>query len=281
MGLVMISITIIISIFVQGNDTLMLCVGLIEFILFDVISYIYDKCSRKITETITFDFLQNFRLEDVVAEYYFNKKYSKPEMLHVFKDSGNLTNSFLKTLQNRIENSLTFNIAIWGESPAKFELAQTIAKLMQETIKTKRELNSRILFCIGENEVEERFQTLNKGDILIVSHLTEITRFAKISRTLLRANSNSFILTHDEKINLECLEFGLEVAGIDRKNRKVRALFYDQNYKRGELPMGRIILKLHDDDKLRSNWYEHKIKIINKFREHHNEIRQVSPKKEI
>ncbi len=236
------------------------------------IDIVYNKL---INQGKFYHFCQNFKLNDNIKEENFEKMYNQPHLIHVFTTDGNKTTSFLSAIRERIYYHDFAVLVIYGDpNLAKSEMAQTIAKYFQDSYLEMEGYKPKINICFSDDEFKNLIKTLKKGDIVIRDESPKSAGQEKFIiqdainnlTQIVRADQNFFIFVCPERVDASVVSFYLESAGKNFKTREMRFLLYDPRFQKAEIPCGRVILPLHEDEILRKNYKKRKDENIKRMK---------------
>ncbi|MFX1238765.1 MAG: hypothetical protein ACFE8P_13745, partial [Promethearchaeota archaeon] len=184
----------------------------------------------------------------------------------MFYEENNYTKRFFKAIEYRIKDKNNYVMIIYGEpNLGKSEGGTTLVKFTEEKfaeITGKRNHHhlgfstmefDRIIRIMKEGDIAIRDESpkgSGQGSRTIEHNLDNITQ-------IVRAAQNFFIFICPTRIETDVVTYYLETAGKNKQERKSRFILYDPSYKDGKIPIGRIFLKLHDDEEFRKE-YERK-----------------------
>ena len=226
-------------------------------------------------------FCKNFRLEDEIKEKSFNNKFSHPDYIHVFSKNNDYSESFPNSVRTRIGNGGNMVLGISGEpNSGKSEGGATIGFEIQAALKEILSFNPPFYYSFTTSEFNENIVKIKKdlakiksGGILLRDE--DPREHGRGARTLSENLENIkeivrkvqvffiFIAPRKPKeLSKTLFTYFLESAGKDYENNKIRFLLYDPTHKDGKIPIGRIKIERHNNDKFREEYQKRKDEFI-------------------
>lgn len=222
-------------------------------------------------------FCKNFRLEDEIKEKSFNNKFSHPDYIHVFSKNNDYSKSFPNSFRTRIRNGGNMVLGIGGEpNSGKSDGGASIAFEIQEALTEILELNPPFYLAFTTSEfnativkIRKDLAKIKKGGILLRDEdprehgrgARTLTENLENIKEIVRKFQVFFIFIAPRKpkeLSKSLFTYFLESAGKDYENNKIRFLLYDPTYKDGKIPIGRIKIERHKNDKFREEYQNRK-----------------------
>jgi len=225
----------------------------------------------KIDEYQVRNFCKNYRLNDIIKEETFNKKYSHPDFVHVFFPENDYTKKLFKAIDFRIADGNNAVFIIHGEPHlGKSEFGQALGKYIEKRFKELLNKKSKLHIGFSTMEFERIIREMKNGDIgirdespkgsgkgsqSVKDNLNNITQ-------IVRKAQNFFIFICPKKIEADVVTYYFEAAGKNKNERKLRFIIYDPSYRDGKIPIGRVFVRLHEDEAFREEYERLKDKNI-------------------
>lgn len=244
------------------------------------------KLSRKEGEVIEkfYDFFEHFRLEDEIIENLQNMRLNRPEYRWIFINAdgsislNGVEDEFFGAITTRIYNKSHIIIFIFGPTNSgKSEVAQAIARKYQKIFYKVHKIYIEIMICFSEAEFSIAIKDLPIGHLVLADEVSKTSGkgSANLNKNTLnllrivRAHQNSFIFINPDLIETKMIDYYIEVLGKNYRTRKVRVILYKNMFdpitnQKFLQPIGKMYLKLHDDEEFREEYRQRKnLNIIN------------------
>lgn len=241
-----------------------------------------DKLERAKDELVSsddeyYDFCEKYVKEDGIQNSLFNQKYNSPGLQWIFIDpltkrkTRPLTIDLLDAIDTRIINGSHIAFFIHGDTnEGKSEMAISIAKYYQKAFKKYQNIDITIHLTFSDSDLDKVFPNLKRGDIVIRDESSIVTgEGSQILQTrinnlirVIRAHQNSFIYVNPDVVKVPLVNYYLETAGKNYKERKTRLILYDKE----QFPIGRLYLSLHSDQEFRDRYEKLKDENIEKLK---------------
>lgn len=209
------------------------------------------------------DFCKNYKLEDQIQEIVFNKRFNQVNNVYVFDRKNNFSKLFFNSIDTRINRKSHIVLYIFGKTNSgKSEVAQSIAKYIEKKFFEIRNVKIKIHLVFSDAESKSILPNMDVGDVYLSDEKPKVTgtgsrvvewNLGNVTE-IVRKNQNSFIFVKPKKKNEEYIDYYLETAGKNYKKRETRCLLYDENF---DL-IGRIFIKLHEDEQFRNRYEKRK-----------------------
>ena len=225
------------------------------------------------SETVR-DFCKNYRLEDEIKEKTFNKRYSSPELIHVFFKKNDYTKYLFKAIRTRAKNNSFAVFVIYGEpNSGKSEVAQFLAFYIKAAMKKAIGLDVNVHLGFSNSEFKSILRKMKRGDVAIRDENSKLSGAGSVTIKknvnniieLVRENQNCFIFVRPKREKNSVVSYYLETAGKNKENRTCRCIIYDPSFKEGRVPIGRVFIPLHVNEKFRKEYREKKTRNIQKL----------------
>lgn len=209
------------------------------------------------------NFCENYHMNDPIKETIFKKKYNHPNFIHVFYKQNEYSKRLFKSIDNRIQDQNNAIFVIYGEPHlGKSEGAQGLAKYIQKRFSDLLRINVKIEIAFTMTEFDEIIRDLPPGDIVIYDEdPSEAGTDSKVIRNGMnnllkigRADQNFFFFCSPVRVETAVVTYFLEAGGKNKDERMLRFILYDLNYQNGKIPLGRVKIKLHDDEEFRKKY---------------------------
>lgn len=206
------------------------------------------------------NYCRKYRLENILEEETFNKKFNDPKFRWVMMSKkSDKTKKFLKSIEQHIRNNSMIIIVIFGQpNSGKSEGAQTIALYWKSKFYLIRRKSIEIAIGTSTADMSSIFTEMSVGDITIRDESPKLSGAGSVNvqkyldniTKIIRAAQNSFIFIDPVKIEADVVHFYLESAGKYISKRKTRFILYDSKHNL----LGRIYLPLHLKKRFREQY---------------------------
>jgi hypothetical protein len=216
------------------------------------------------------DFCKTYRMEEIVEEKDFNKKWNNPKLRWIFHKNYNLTDAFLKSLAMRIMNKSNLVLVFSGKpNSGKSEGGQSVAFKWVKYFKAIYNNLPRIHIAFSVANFDKILPKMKIGDIAIRDESPKLSgqgaynlkaQLDNVTK-IVRKKQISFVFVSPEVIKAKVVNYYLEACGKCYERRETRFVVYNSDL----VPLGHVILKLHSNNKFREEYEKIKDENIDKL----------------
>lgn len=207
----------------------------------------------------TIDFCKYYKMEDVLENLSFNKRFSNPLLKWALRKKYNYTKRLYYSISERIVGESNMIFVIYGTpNSGKSEGAQTIALYIKSKFKKYLDLVIKIHIAVSTADFQTILTEMGLGDIGIRDESPKLAglgsknneKYLDNITKIVRQNQNSFIFIDPVLIETDVVSYYLEAAGKYKGKRKTRFILYDKH----KQLLGHVYLELHNNEQLREEY---------------------------